>query len=151
MSRKKIVWEAEDRLRIADPRETLVRREYQVKRIQSILKDKGIEYAMIDRFPGSEKYREAWTLNADKTAVVVDEKKAIKIAKTRAKAALIRERNEATAKGRYESMKSKTPFTGLEGEQKARFKDSLDKIEKCDNIAIIEQMIVGSTIKGEKK
>lgn len=57
-----------------------------------------VEYVILDEIPGSEFYRPAWILNVEKTAIVLNEKKALPIIRRKAIESLRAWRKNAEAR-----------------------------------------------------
>jgi len=103
------------------------------------LKTQGVDYALVSELP-SEKYRDAWKLNNDLSAVIIDEKKALEIARRRATAALISCKNRMIAKGRAESLKTGKSYTGLSEKDETEFRGSLEIIKKSLSLRYLESV-----------
>ena len=97
-----------------------------------------VECFFPESIPEDEKYRDAWVLSPNKRKVVVDEMKALEIARKRAKATLIRKKNRMIAEGRRESLRTRKPFKGLSPTDELDFSNSMRLIEECGHYRQIE-------------
>jgi hypothetical protein len=101
------------------------------------LKEGDVDFALVSELP-DEKYREAWKLNDDLSAVVIDKEKALEIARRRATAALIACKNRMIARGRAESLRTGKKFEGLNERDEADLHGSRIVIEKSVSLRHLE-------------